>query len=78
MSTATRASTGRGATRSAARLGQPAAPTGVEAIYRRLFESFDRDKHDRVSHWEVLSRQPRRGRAQLSTRFLRLPSTMGK
>jgi len=40
---------------------QPTAPTGAEAIYRKLFDSFDHDKEDRISHWEVLSRLQRSG-----------------
>src|SRR6516225_12273510 len=40
---------------------QPTAPTGAEAIYRKLFDSFDHDTEDRISHWEVLSRLQRSG-----------------
>ena len=40
---------------------QPTAPTGAEAIYRKLFDSFDRDKDGKISHWEVLSRLQRSG-----------------
>jgi glutaminase len=36
--------------------GQPAALTGAEAVYRKLFDSFDRDRDDQVSQWAVLSR----------------------
>ena len=36
-------------------------PTGAEAIYRKLFDSFDRDKDGKISHWEVLSRLQRSG-----------------
>jgi hypothetical protein len=36
--------------------GQPAALTGAEAAYRKLFDSFDRDRDDKVSQWAVLSR----------------------
>ena len=36
--------------------GQPAALTGAEAVYRKLFDSFDRDRDDKVSQWAVLSR----------------------
>jgi glutaminase len=38
------------------RSGQPAALTGAEAVYRKLFDSFDRDRDDKVSQWAVLSR----------------------
>src|SRR5580693_8515188 len=47
--------------RPAHRDDQPTAPTGAEAIYRKLFDSFDHDKEDRISHWEVLSRLQRSG-----------------
>ena len=40
---------------------QPTGPTGAEAIYRTLFDSFDRDKDGKISHWEVLSRLQRSG-----------------
>ena len=40
---------------------RPKVLTGVEAVYRTLFDSFDRDKDDRVSHWEVLGRLQRAG-----------------
>ena len=40
---------------------QPTAPTGAEAIYRKLFDSFDRDKDGKISHWDVLSRLQRSG-----------------
>jgi glutaminase len=36
--------------------GRPAALTGAEAVYRKLFDSFDRDRDDKVSQWAVLSR----------------------
>ncbi len=36
--------------------GQPVALTGAEAVYRKLFDSFDRDRDDKVSQWAVLSR----------------------
>ena len=36
--------------------GQPVSPTGAEAVYRKLFDSFDRDRDDKVSQWAVLSR----------------------
>jgi glutaminase len=49
----------RGSTRSGTAV--PAAMTGIDAVYRKLFDSFDRDKDDRVSHWEVLSRLQRSG-----------------
>ena len=47
--------------RPAHRDDQPTAPTGAEAIYRKLFDSFDRDKDGKISHWEVLSRLQRAG-----------------
>src|SRR6516164_7477011 len=47
--------------RPAHRDDQPAVPTGAEAIYRTLFDSFDRDKDGKISHWEVLSRLQRSG-----------------
>jgi glutaminase len=40
---------------------RPAAPTGAEAVYRKLFDSFDRDQDDKISHWEVLGRLQRSG-----------------
>jgi len=40
---------------------QPAGPTGADAIYRKLFDSFDRDKDGKISQWEVLSRLQRSG-----------------
>jgi glutaminase len=45
------------------RVGQEPADvlSGTDAIYRKLFESFDRDKRDKVSHFEVLSRLQRSG-----------------
>src|SRR5215470_4315944 len=53
------------ATRGATRMSTPkrvaSVPIGTEAVYRKLFDSFDRDKNDRVSHWEVLSRLQRSG-----------------
>ena len=42
--------------RSSRRSGQPAAPKGADAVYRKLFDSFDRDRDDKVSQWAVLSR----------------------
>jgi glutaminase len=36
--------------------GQPGAPKGADAVYRKLFDSFDRDREDKVSQWAVLSR----------------------
>ena len=36
--------------------GQPAALTGAEAVYRKLFDSFDRDRDDKISQFAVLSR----------------------
>ena len=40
---------------------QLAGPTGADAIYRKLFDSFDRDKDGKISQWEVLSRLQRSG-----------------
>ena len=50
--------TGKGAVRprSSRGSGQPVSPTGAEAVYRQLFDSFDRDRDDKVSQWAVLSR----------------------
>src|SRR5215470_9687859 len=42
--------------RSSRRSGQPGAPKGTDAVYRKLFDSFDRDRDDKVSQWAVLSR----------------------
>ena len=49
---------GKGAVspRSSRGSGQPVSPTGAEAVYRKLFDSFDRDRDDKVSPWAVLSR----------------------
>ena len=49
--------TGKGAVRprSSRGSGQPVSPTGAEAVYRQLFDSFDRDRDDKVSQWAVLS-----------------------
>ena len=49
---------GKGAAppRSSRGSGQPVSPTGAEAVYRKLFDSFDRDRDDKVSQWAVLSR----------------------
>jgi glutaminase len=41
--------------------GEPAVPAGAEAVYRKLFDSFDRDKDGKISHWQVLSRLQRSG-----------------
>jgi glutaminase len=41
--------------------GQPAAAAGVDAIYRKLFDSFNPGKDGRISHREVLSRLQRSG-----------------
>jgi glutaminase len=41
--------------------GQPAAATGMDAIYRRLFDSFGPDSGGLISHWEVLTRLQRSG-----------------
>ena len=43
------------------RSSAPAAAAGAEAIYRKLFDSFDRDPQGRISQWEVLSRLQRSG-----------------
>jgi glutaminase len=40
---------------------QPADPTGADAIYHKLFESFNPDQEGRISHWEVLARLQRCG-----------------
>ncbi len=49
---------GKGAAppRSSRASGQPVSPTGAEAVYRKLFDSFERDRDDKVSQWAVLSR----------------------
>jgi glutaminase len=47
--------------RSSGDADQSPALSGAEAIYRNLFDSFDRDGDDKVSHWEVLSRLQRSG-----------------
>jgi glutaminase len=54
---------GKGAAspRSSRGSGQPVSPTGAEAVYRKLFDSFDRDRDDKVSQWAVLSRLQRCG-----------------
>jgi glutaminase len=39
----------------------PAAATGVNAIYRKLFDSFHPDRDGRISQWEVLTRLQRSG-----------------
>ena len=55
---------GRSSTRSGRSAGQPAGTAGIagaDAVYRTMFDSFDRDKDGRVSHWEVLSRLQRSG-----------------
>ena len=55
-------SAGRGAgqgavpARSSRGSGQPGASKGADAVYRKLFDSFDRDREDKVSQWAVLSR----------------------
>jgi glutaminase len=46
---------------SAAGVGGSSVLTGAEAVYRSLFDSFDRDGDDRVSYWEVLGRLQRSG-----------------
>jgi glutaminase len=45
-----------GLVRSSRGSGQPGAPKGEDAVYRKLFDSFDRDRDDKVSQWAVLSR----------------------
>ena len=40
---------------------QPAAAVGTDAIYRKLFDSFNPGKDGRISHWEVLTRLQRSG-----------------
>jgi glutaminase len=40
---------------------QPADETGADAIYRKLFDSFNPDQEGRISHWEVLARLQRSG-----------------
>src|SRR5215831_11494628 len=49
---------GKGAApaRSSRGSGRPGAPKGADAVYRKLFDSFDRDRDDKVSQWAVLSR----------------------
>ncbi|MFZ0753200.1 MAG: hypothetical protein WAN00_05480 [Trebonia sp.] len=44
---------GKGAVppRSSRGSGQPVSPTGTEAVYRQLFDSFDQDRDDKVSQW---------------------------
>ncbi len=41
--------------------GQPAAATGADAVYRKLFDSFGPDKDGRISQWDVLTRLQRCG-----------------
>jgi Ankyrin repeat len=55
--------TGKGAVRprSSRGSGQPVSPTGAEAVYRQLFDSFDRDRDDKVLQWAVFSRLLGRG-----------------
>jgi glutaminase len=40
---------------------QPADQTGADAVYRKLFDSFNPDQDGRISHWEVLARLQRSG-----------------
>jgi glutaminase len=40
---------------------QQAAATGADAIYRKLFDSFNPDQDGRISQWEVLTRLRRSG-----------------
>src|SRR5215468_3352820 len=56
-----RVSQARSVSRSAGEGDAPGAVTGVEAVYRTLFDSFDRDNDDRISHWDVLARLQRAG-----------------
>jgi glutaminase len=51
----------RSSTRLARGAAAPSATIAIDAVYRKLFDSFDRDKDDRVSHWEVLARLQRCG-----------------
>ena len=46
----------RGSTRLVRGAPAPAAVIGIDAVYRKLFDSFDRDRDDKVSQWAVLSR----------------------
>src|SRR5262245_34907176 len=39
----------------------PAAAIGADAIYRKLFDSFNPDSDGRISQWEVLTRLQRSG-----------------
>ena len=41
--------------------GQPAAALGTDAIYRKLFDSFNPGKDGLISQWEVLTRLQRSG-----------------
>ena len=40
---------------------QSAAALGTDAIYRKLFDSFNPGKDGLISHWEVLTRLQRSG-----------------
>ena len=40
---------------------QPAAASGTDVIYRKLFDSFNPGQDGRISHWEVLTRLQRSG-----------------
>jgi hypothetical protein len=40
---------------------RPTAAIGMDAIYRKLFDSFNPDKNRRISQWEVLTRLQRSG-----------------
>jgi glutaminase len=45
----------------AAAVRRAAAAVGPDAIYRKLFDSFNPDGNGRISHWEVLTRLQRAG-----------------
>jgi glutaminase len=46
---------------SARAVGEPAAEIGADAIYRKLFDSFNPGQDGRIPHWEVLTRLQRSG-----------------
>jgi len=52
---------GRAPARSPHGVSHLTASAGAEAIYRKLFDSFDRDANGKISQWEVLSRLQRSG-----------------
>jgi hypothetical protein len=51
---------GKGAVppRSSRGCGQPVSPTGAEAAHRQLFDSFDRDRDDKVTQWVAVLNRP--------------------